>query len=92
MLVGTGILIYMLDLSLASPESFASLQESMTSPIVKFIVWGVWSFLAYHTVAGVKHLIMDAGFGETLEGGVMGAKLTFAVSIALILLGGLWIW
>jgi succinate dehydrogenase / fumarate reductase cytochrome b subunit len=35
---------------------------------------------------------MDAGIGETLEGGQMAAKMVFAVSAVLIVLGGLWIW
>jgi len=30
--------------------------------------------------------------GETLEGGRLGAKITFAVSIVLIILLGVWIW
>ena len=36
--------------------------------------------------------IMDAGVGETLEGGRRGAKLTFIVTVVLILLAGAWIW
>jgi succinate dehydrogenase / fumarate reductase cytochrome b subunit len=64
----------------------------MTSVWAKLGVWGVLSALIYHSVAGVKHLIMDAGIGETLEGGQMAAKMVFAVSAVLIVLGGLWIW
>jgi succinate dehydrogenase / fumarate reductase cytochrome b subunit len=56
------------------------------------VVWGVLSALIYHSVAGVKHLVMDAGFGETLEGGQLAAKIVFAVSGVLIILGGFWIW
>jgi succinate dehydrogenase / fumarate reductase cytochrome b subunit len=46
----------------------------------------------YHTVAGVKHLIMDFGIGETMEGGVLGARLTIIISIVLSILAGVWIW
>jgi len=48
--------------------------------------------LIYHSVAGVKHLIMDLGVGETMEGGTLGAKIVVGVSIVLILLAGVWIW
>ena len=48
--------------------------------------------LIYHSVAGVKHLIMDLGVGETMEGGTLGAKIVLGVSIVLILLAGVWIW
>jgi succinate dehydrogenase / fumarate reductase cytochrome b subunit len=86
------ILLWMLDRSLASPESFADLKELMTSPLVKLVVWAILAVLLYHLVAGIRHLIMDTGVGESLEGGRRGAKLTFIISAVLILLVGAWIW
>lgn len=89
---GTAVLIWMLDASLASPESFASLQECLTSPAIKLVIWAVLAGLIYHSVAGVKHLIMDLGIGETMEGGILGSRIVIAVSVVLILLAGVWIW
>ncbi len=86
------ILLWMLDRSLASPESFADLKELMTSPLVKLVVWAILAVLLSHLVAGIRHLIMDTGVGETLEGGRRGAKLVFIISAVLILLVGGWIW
>ena len=86
------ILLWMLDRSLASPESFADLKELMTSPLVKLVVWAILAVLLYHLVAGIRHLVMDAGVGERLEGGRRGAKLVFIISVVLILLVGGWIW
>mgnify|MGYP000630247475 CR=1 FL=1 len=90
--VGMVFLLYALDLSLSSQEGFDSVKECLDSFIAKFIIWGVVSALLYHLVAGVKHLLMDAGIGETLEGGVLGAKLTIVISVVLIVLAGIWIW
>jgi succinate dehydrogenase / fumarate reductase cytochrome b subunit len=56
------------------------------------IVWATLAALIYHSVAGVKHLIQDMGFGETLEGGITGAKLTIIISGILIILSGALIW
>jgi succinate dehydrogenase / fumarate reductase cytochrome b subunit len=89
---GMAVLIWALDASLASPESFASLQECLGSPLAKLVIWAVVAGLIYHTAAGVKHLIMDFGIGETMEGGILGARIVIAVSIVLILLAGVWIW
>jgi succinate dehydrogenase / fumarate reductase cytochrome b subunit len=89
---GIALLIYMLDESLTSQESFVALKESLASPGAKFAVWFVMAGMIYHTVAGIKHLIMDFGFGETMEGGVLGARLTIASSIVLSILAGVWIW
>ena len=89
---GIAILLYGLDLSLSSEEGFAQVKSCMTSPLAKLIVWGLVSALLYHLAAGVRHLIMDAGIGETLEGGKLGSKIVLAVSVVLILLAGVWIW
>lgn len=90
---GAGVLLYMLQQSLASPESFAEMQAHMAeSPVCKAIVWGVLAALIYHTCAGIKHLIMDMGIGESLEGGALGAKLVLVVSIVLMILAGVWLW
>jgi len=89
---GMAVLIWALDASLESPESFAALQESLSSPLLKLVMWAVVSGLIYHSVAGVKHLIMDLGIGETMEGGIRGSRIVIATSVVLILLAGLWIW
>lgn len=86
------ILLWMLDRSLASPESFAELKSLMTSPLLKLVVWGIVSVLLYHLVAGIRHLFMDVGVGESLEGGRRGASLVFIISAVLIVLTGAWIW
>ena len=86
------VLLWMLDRSLASPESFADLKQLMTSPLAKLVLWAIFAGMMYHTVAGIKHLVADFGIGETMEGGVLGARIVFVVSAVLIVLGGLWIW
>lgn len=90
--VGLVFLMYGLDLSLQSEEGFNQAKALMDSFLAKLIIWGVVSALLYHLVAGIKHLIMDTGIGETLEGGLIAAKATIAISIVLIVLAGVWIW
>ncbi|WP_054087162.1 MULTISPECIES: succinate dehydrogenase, cytochrome b556 subunit [Pseudomonas syringae group] len=90
--VGIAIMLYAMDKSLASEEGFGEVKACMTSPLAKLIIWGLLSALLYHMVAGIRHLIMDSGVGETLEGGKLGSKIVIAVSVVLILLAGVWIW
>jgi succinate dehydrogenase / fumarate reductase cytochrome b subunit len=89
---GMAVLIWALDASLKSPESFASLQESLASPLAKLVIWAVVAALIYHSLAGIKHLIMDFGIGETMEGGILGVRIVVVLSIILIALAGVWIW
>ena len=88
-----GVFLWLLDCSLSSPQGFAEISEGLSSPVCKLIVSASLAGLCYHLVAGVRHLIMDLGFGETLEGGVLGAKVAAVVSVVLIVLvAGVWVW
>ena len=89
---GMAVLLWMLDDSLSSPDGFANVVEYLTNPFMKLILWSILAGLIYHTVAGIKHLIMDFGIGETMEGGILGARIVIAVSAVLMLLAGVWIW
>lgn len=90
--VGIAVLLYALDKSLASEEGFEQVKACMASPLAKLVIWGLLSALLYHLVAGVRHLIMDMGIGETLEGGKLGSQIVLAVSAVVIVLAGVWIW
>ena len=86
------ILLLALDTSLSSAEGFDEVKAYLGSPLAKLVVWALLASLLYHLVAGVRHLIMDSGHGETLEGGKLGSKIVLAVSAVLIVLAGVWIW
>lgn len=90
--VGLAFLMYGLELSLSSEQGFAEAKALFDNVLVKLVIWGVVSALLYHLVAGIKHLIMDFGVGETIEGGKLGAQITIVVSVVLIVLAGVWIW
>ena len=86
------LLLWALDRSLASEESFNALSALLGSALAKGVIWAVATVLTYHALAGVKHLIMDAGVGETMQGGVIGARTVFALAIAGSLAWGLLLW
>lgn len=90
--VGAAVLLWLLDVSLTDEQGFASVKALFDSTLCKLIVWGVLAGLIYHTVAGVRHLIMDMGIGESLEGGARGAKIALVISVVLIVLAGALIW
>jgi len=92
LVAGAAVLLWLLDESLASEDGFNAVKTLADSFICKLLVWGVLSALIYHSVAGVRHLIMDMGYGETLAGGRTSAKLVFAISAVLIILVGACIW
>ncbi len=87
-----GLFLWILDSSLSSEESFNLIKEFMNTLIVQIIIWLSLAALIYHLVAGLRHLVMDYGYGETLSGGILGAKLVLVFSAILMLVAGLWLW
>ncbi len=86
------IVLYYLELSLATPASFMNLQSILGGVGAKLILWAFGAALIYHLLAGIRHLIMDAGYGEHLEAGRKSAVFVIIAAIILTLLLGFWIW
>ncbi|RZO76097.1 MAG: succinate dehydrogenase, cytochrome b556 subunit [OM182 bacterium] len=89
--LGLSVMLFALQKSLQSEESFNLIREALGSPLGLFIFVGLMAPLVFHFVAGLKHLIMDLGFGETFEGGVLAAKLVFAISALIICFIMIWL-
>jgi succinate dehydrogenase / fumarate reductase cytochrome b subunit len=90
--VAIGILLWLLSISLSSPQGFLQAADLVDSWFVKFILWGILTALSYHIVAGIRHLIMDLGHYEEFESGIKTAKVTFVATAVLSLLGGILVW
>ena len=92
MLFASFLMLWALDMSLTSEASFSEVAAMLASPLAGFILWAIASVLTYHALAGIKHLIMDAGVGETMRGGVIGARIVFALASAAAVAWGTLIW
>lgn len=90
--VGTAIILYLMQLSLGSQSGFDLAVQILTSPIAKLILWLLLSALLYHLIAGIKHLLLDFGIGESKQGAKAGATVTLGLATIAIVIGGLWIW
>ncbi|MBZ0330569.1 MULTISPECIES: succinate dehydrogenase, cytochrome b556 subunit [Halomonas] len=91
--IGLIFAFWALDRSLSSPAGFAAVSDALANNILaKLVAWGLLSALAFHFVAGIKHMLMDADIGVTLEGGVKKAQATVVISAVLIILAGVWVW
>lgn len=91
LLGGVLVLMWMLDASLSSEESFESMANLLGHPIAQLVIWSILAALAYHLVAGIRHLIMDMNIGESLEAGRWSARAVLVVSVVLMIAAGVWI-
>ena len=89
--VGLAVLLYALEVSLSSEAGFETVKTWMNSAAGKVITWGLLSALAYHFVAGVKHLILDSSDAESLLAATWAARITLAVSAILMGLAAYWV-
>ena len=89
--VGIAFMLYVLQLSLASEQGFNSVIAVIKSPLGMLITVGLLAALSFHLVAGIKHLFMDMGGGETIESGAFASKLVLLASAILIFLSALWV-
>ncbi|OGO90181.1 MAG: succinate dehydrogenase, cytochrome b556 subunit [Coxiella sp. RIFCSPHIGHO2_12_FULL_42_15] len=86
------ILIYFLHQTLLSPEHFATALNTLQKGGMRFLFWVMMCVTLFHLVAGVRHLIMDMGFGESVTAGRNSAIAVFIIAIILFILVGVWLW
>ena len=83
----------LLFISLQTPKGFASTVTLMNDNfLAQFLTWGFLTALGYYTMGGVKHLIQEFGYFETLEGGKLISQLAIGLGIVLSVFFGFWIW
>lgn len=90
--VGIAYLLWLLSVALASPAGFAQAAAALDAPFAKLVLWGVLVMLAYHVLAGVKHLIMDFHIGDSFEAASASAYAVFGLTAVLAVLTGVWLW
>ena len=87
-----GVVLYLLQLSLESEAGFERVTELFRATPVKLMVWLILTGLLYHLIAGIKHLLMDWGLGESREGALRGAQVTLILALAAAVLSWGMIW
>jgi succinate dehydrogenase / fumarate reductase cytochrome b subunit len=91
-LLGIPALLWGVEASLASPESWASFRAFMANPLVKLVALGlVWAYL-HHLLAGFRHLTQDLHIGLDLGPARRSAAAVFAAALLLTLLAAIRLW
>jgi len=84
--VGVPFVIYVLDLSLQSPDGYTRVIELFDKWFVKWaLILLIWS-LAHHLLAGVRHLLSDIDVGSLLPAARRSAWIVNLTGVAVALL------
>ncbi|KTC82179.1 succinate dehydrogenase, cytochrome b556 subunit [Legionella cherrii] len=86
------IMLYIFGQSMQSEEAFTQVKSLLSHPAYKMILWAFGAAMIYHVLAGIRHLLMDMGFGEHLNAGRRSAVLVIILAIILSIFLGIWIW
>lgn len=91
MFLAIPLLIYMLSLSLSSPEGFAEAKALIHSLFGKLVLLGLFWSLIHHLLAGIRYLLIDVDVGvdKPYFRTTAWVVVLLAPVLALILLGAM---
>lgn len=90
--VGSGYLIWLLDMALGSESGFADAGARLATLPGKVALWVVLVAFCYHLLAGIRHLLLDFHVGDSLAGGRRGSWLVLGLSLLATIGLGMWLW
>ena len=85
-------LLWLLDVAVNSEVGFSHIQDVLAEPLNKILIWFCLAALGYHFIAGVRHILMDMGWGESLRMARVSGAFVLLVSIVWAVMTGIWLW
>lgn len=85
------VMLYWLGVSLSSAEGFERVHQTFSGVIWKGINWSFCVALLYHLFAGIRHIVMDLGFGESLSVARRTANGVIIMTVFAAVALGVWI-
>ena len=92
MFLYTPFLMWAAHLSLQSGQRFQEINAILNHGMTRFFVWIFLAAVLYHVIAGIRHLLMDMGIGESKQGGRIGAYIVLILAVIFAVLAGVWIY
>jgi succinate dehydrogenase, cytochrome b556 subunit len=84
--------LYLLQGSLLSRSDFIAMQQSLTTVPMKILLLLLVASVAFHFMAGIRHMLMDCGLGESLKAAKRSAFLIMFLEIVAVIYIGVWLW
>ena len=85
-------LLWIFDTATKNISGYEFIYILLSNNIAKFILWLFLFAFSYHFFAGIRHLLMDIGFGESLKSARGSAKMTLILTFLMALIMGIWLW
>ncbi|WP_116964061.1 succinate dehydrogenase, cytochrome b556 subunit [Fastidiosibacter lacustris] len=92
MVVLLPFLLWAFSLSMRCGGDFYYVQNLLIHSPWSIVVWIFLSAVSYHVIAGIRHLIMDLGFGEEMCCAKVTSIMVLVLGSLVTILWGIWIW
>lgn len=86
------LLLWSLSTALSDETGFNTVASYLADPLGKLIALTIWLVVVFHLIAGVRHIVMDMGYGESLKAARLSALIVMLLTGVLVVLGGIWLW
>ena len=83
---------YLLDLAVTDASGFDKAAALVHAPLGRLALWVILTSLAYHVLAGVKHLLLDFHLGDSFAGGRAGAWISIVLAGIAGIVVAVWLW
>ena len=91
-LIGIPLLLWVAQRSLASPDAWAQMRATLSTPLCKLVLIVLaWAYL-HHFIAGIRHLLMDLHWGMDLKSARQSSAVTLVLAILLTLALAVKLW
>jgi succinate dehydrogenase / fumarate reductase cytochrome b subunit len=91
-LIGIPLLLWMVQHALASPDAWAAMRATLSTPFAKLVLLGLAWACFHHLLVGLRHLLMDLHVGTSLAAARQSSALTFVLALVLTLAFAVKLW
>ena len=92
MVVLLPFVLWVFSLSMSCGGDFYYVQEVILHTPWSIAAWLMLSSISYHIIAGVRHLVMDLGFGEEMCCAKITSVIVLVLGLLVTIFWGVWIW
>lgn len=92
LIVAIPLAVVGMNYSLAGPSGYEQTVAVLTKSWVSVFFWLFLSAITYHVYAGIRHMIMDMGFGESMTVAKITSFLVIVLGVLSAVLWGCYLW
>lgn len=81
LIVLSPVLMWCLAKILQGPQGHMRLHGLLQHGFFVFVLWGALVALGYHVLAGLRHVLMDMGMGESLRSARLSAAILLLLAV-----------